>query len=96
VILGASPDTVAKQAKFKAKYALPFTLLADTDHAIAEAYGAWQLKKFMGKSYMGVVRSTFIIDPSGNIARIFPKVSDAASHPAEVEAALKELRQQYQ
>jgi len=92
VILGASPDSVAKQAKFKAKYELPFTLLADTDHAIAEAYGAWQLKKFLGKEYMGVVRSTAIIDPQGNVARTFEKVKDAAAHPAEVEAALKELR----
>ena len=87
-----SPDSVAKQAKFRAKYELPFSLLADTDHAIAEAYGARQLKKFMGKEYMGVVRSTFIIDPAGAVARAFPKVTDAGEHPAEVEAALKELR----
>jgi peroxiredoxin Q/BCP len=92
MILGASPDTVAKQAKFKAKYKLPFTLLADKDHVIAEAYGAWQLKKFMGKEYKGVTRSTFVIDPSGKVAHVFPKVSDAGSHPAEVLAVLKELR----
>lgn len=92
MILGASPDSVAKQAKFKAKYELPFTLLADKDHAIAEAYGAWQLKKFMGREYMGVVRSTVIIDPEGKVARTFPKVGDAGAHPAEVETALKEHR----
>lgn len=92
MILGASPDSVAKQAKFKAKYELPFSLLADKDHAIAEAYGAWQLKKFMGREYMGVTRSTFIIDPTGKVAKVFPKVSDAGSHPSEVEAALKSLR----
>lgn len=69
-------------------------MLADKDHAIAEAYGAWQLKKFMGKSYMGVTRSTFIVDPSGKVARVFPKVSNAASHPAEIEAALKALKEQ--
>jgi peroxiredoxin Q/BCP len=67
-------------------------LLADQDHAIAEAYGSWQIKKFMGKQYMGIVRSTVIIDPDGKVAHVFPKVSDAGSHPAEVEAALSELR----
>ena len=92
MILGASPDSVAKQAKFKAKYELPFTLLADKDHAIAEAYGAWQLKKFMGREYMGVTRSTVIIDPDGKVARTFEKVSSAAEHPAEVASALEELR----
>ena len=91
MVLGASPDSVAKQAKFKVKYELPFTLLADKDHAIAEAYGAWQLKKFMGKEYMGVTRSTFIIDPQGKVARVFEKVKDAGSHPADIENALKEL-----
>jgi thioredoxin-dependent peroxiredoxin len=91
VVLGDSPDTVEKQAKFKAKYQLPFTLLADKDHKIAEAYGAWQEKSMMGKKYMGIVRSTVIIDPQGKVARVFEKVKDAASHPAEVEAALKEL-----
>ena len=91
VILGASPDSPKKQAKFREKYELPFTLLADVDHAIAEAYGAWQLKKFMGREYMGVARSTVIIDPQGKVARVFEKVSPA-EHPAEVEAALKVLR----
>ena len=92
MILGDSPDSVAKQARFKAKFELPFTLLADEDHAIAEAYGAWQLKKFMGREYMGVVRSTVIIDPDGKVARHFEKVENAGEHPAEVEAALNELR----
>ena len=92
MILGSSPDSVAKQAKFKAKFELPYALLADEDHAIAEAYGAWQLKKFMGREYMGVVRSTVIIDPEGKVARHFEKVGNAGEHPAEVEAALRELR----
>lgn len=83
---------MAKQAKFKAKYDLPFTLLADVDHAIAEAYGVWGKKKFMGREYMGITRATVIIDPEGTVARTFPKVSDAAAHPAEVERALSELR----
>ena len=92
MILGASPDSVEKQAKFKAKYHLPYTLLADTDHKIAEAYGAWQEKSLMGKKYMGIVRSTVIIDPNGKVARVFEKVKDAAAHPVEVEAALEELQ----
>jgi thioredoxin-dependent peroxiredoxin len=92
VILGDSPDSVEKQAKFKAKFELPYTLLADKDHAIAEAYGAWQEKSMMGKKYMGIVRSTAIIDPQGQVARTFAKVTDAGSHPAEVIAALRELR----
>jgi peroxiredoxin Q/BCP len=92
VILGDSPDSVEKQAKFKAKLQLPFTLLADKDHKVAELYGAWQEKSLMGKKYMGVVRSTVIIDPDGKVAHVFPKVKDSGSHPAEVLAALKELR----
>jgi peroxiredoxin Q/BCP len=91
VILGDSPDSVEKQAEFKKKYNLPFTLLADKDHKIAEAYGAWQEKSMMGKKYMGVVRSTVIIDPQGKVARVFEKVKDAATHPAEVGDALTEL-----
>jgi peroxiredoxin Q/BCP len=82
---------VEKQAAFKKKYNLPFTLLADKDHKIAEAYGAWQEKSMMGKKYMGIVRSTVIIDPQGKVARVFEKVKDAASHPAEVGDALTEL-----
>ena len=81
-----------KQAKFKAKYELPFTLLADKDHVVAELYGAWQEKSMMGKKYMGVVRSTYIIDPKGIVTRVFPRVGDASTHPAEVEKALNELR----
>lgn len=91
MILGASPDSVEKQAKFKAKFGLPYTLLADKDHTIGEAYGAWQEKSLMGKKYMGIVRSTVIIDPQGTVARTFEKVKDAGSHPAEIEAALTEL-----
>jgi peroxiredoxin Q/BCP len=91
VILGVSPDSVSKQARFREKYALPFTLLADSDHAIADAYGAWQLKKFLGKEYMGVVRSTALIDPAGTIARVWEKVTPA-EHPAEVADAIEELR----
>jgi len=93
VILGDSPDSVEKQAKFKSKFQLPYTLLADKDHAIAESYGAWQEKSMVGRKYMGIVRSTVIIDPQGRVVRVFPKVKDAGAHPAEVEAALTELQE---
>ena len=90
VIVGVSPDKVAKQAKFKEKYGLPFTLLADEDHKIAEAYGVWKLKKNSGREYMGIERTTFIIDKDGKIARVFPKVK-VDGHVDEVLAALKEI-----
>lgn len=83
MILGASPDTVAAQAKFKAKYALPFTLLADAEHALAEAYGVWKEKSMYGKTSMGVERTTFIIDQAGRVAFVFPKVK-VDGHAAEV------------
>jgi len=75
VILGVSPDTPKKHRNFIAKYNLDITLLADTDKSACKAYGVWQLKKFMGKESMGVVRTTFIINPEGNIAAIWDKVS---------------------
>jgi peroxiredoxin Q/BCP len=93
VILGDSPDSVAKQAKFKKKFDLPFMLLADEDHAIAEAYGVWVEKSFMGKHYMGVERTTFIIDPGGRIAHVFEKVKPP-EHAEEVAAALTSLRRE--
>jgi len=67
-VLGVSPDSVASHGKFKSKYELPFTLLADPDHTVAEEYGVWGEKKFAGKTYMGVTRSTFVIDGDGNVA----------------------------
>lgn len=90
VVLGASPDPVKAVAKFKEKYALPFSLLADEDHKVAEKYGVWQEKVNYGKTYMGVVRTTFIIGKDGRIARIFPKVK-VDGHTGEVLAALAEL-----
>lgn len=87
VILGVSPDTPAAQAKFKKKYNLPFTLLADADHAVAEAYGVWKEKSMYGRKYMGVERTTFVIGPDGRIRKIFEKVKPAG-HAAEVLAAL--------
>ena len=90
VILGISPDTVKKHQKFKAKYDLPFTLLADEDHAVAERYGLWIEKTFYGRKYMGVARTTYIIGADGRIAQIFQKVNPEG-HAAAVAAALKEL-----
>src|SRR5258708_7914820 len=68
VIVGVSPDAAAAQSKFKAKFDLPFTLLADTGHQVAEAYGAWKEKSMYGKKYMGIERTTFLIDKKGKIA----------------------------
>lgn len=87
VILGVSPDKPKSHAKFKAKYNLPFTLLADEEHAVCEAYGVWGRKKFMGREYDGVFRTTFVIDAAGTIARVFHDVKPAG-HSLEVLAAL--------
>ncbi|HET7631918.1 MAG TPA: thioredoxin-dependent thiol peroxidase [Gemmatimonadaceae bacterium] len=90
VVLGISPDSVESHQKFKKKFDLPFTLLADVDHKVAEQYGVWAEKSMYGRTYMGVARTTFIIDAAGKIAKIFEKVKPAG-HAAEVEVALKEL-----
>lgn len=83
VVLGVSPDDEKKHKKFREKYSLPFTLLADTDHSVAEAYGTWQLKKFMGREYMGMARVSFLIDEKGYIKRVYEKVSPI-THAKEV------------
>ncbi|MDX2151150.1 MAG: thioredoxin-dependent thiol peroxidase [Bryobacteraceae bacterium] len=90
VVIGVSPDTDKAQAKFKKKFELPFTLLADTDHAAAEAFGVWVEKSMYGKKYMGVERSTFLIGKDGKIAKVFNKVKPAG-HAEEVLGALKTL-----
>ncbi len=87
VVIGVSPDEVKAQAKFKTKHGLPFSLLADVDHQAAENYGVWVEKSMYGKKYMGVERTTFLIDKTGTIAKIWPKVK-VAGHAAEVLAAL--------
>lgn len=87
VVLGVSPDGVASHRKFKKKYELPFTLVADEDHAIAEAYGAWGEKSMYGRTYLGVLRKTFIIDAQGKVVRVFEKVKPRG-HAAEVLVAL--------
>jgi thioredoxin-dependent peroxiredoxin len=82
-VLGVSPDSEASHQKFVTKYKLPFTLLADTDRSISEAYGVWGEKKFMGRTYMGVHRITFLIDEKGKIKKIFEKVKPE-DHASEV------------
>ena len=82
-VLGVSPDSEKSHQKFATKYKLPFTLLADTDRSIVEAYGVWGEKKFMGRTYMGVNRTTFLIDEKGKIKKIFAKVKPE-DHASEV------------
>ena len=89
-VLGISPDEPEALTKFAGKYGLDFTLLADPDHKVAEKYGAWGEKSMYGKKYMGIVRSTFIVDPKGKIARVFPKVQPK-KHDDLVLKALAEL-----
>jgi thioredoxin-dependent peroxiredoxin len=74
VVLGVSPDDEASHAKFKQKYGLPFTLLADTEHEVSELYGVWGEKTYRGKTYMGVTRSTFVIDPEGTVVKAVHRV----------------------
>ena len=89
-VVGVSVDSVKKHANFVAKYDLPFTLLADEEQKMVNDYGVWGLKKFMGREYMGTNRMTFIVDPKGKIAKVYPKVK-AATHGEEVLADLKQI-----
>ena len=86
-VLGVSPDTVKSHDKFKLKFELPFALLSDPDHAVAELYGAWGEKKMYGRTYMGIIRSTFVIDEEGKIIKVFPKVKPK-DHSQQVLAVL--------
>lgn len=90
MVLGISPDSPKSHRKFKEKHQLPYTLIADVDHAIAEQYGVWQQKSMYGRKFWGVVRTTFVIDSTGRIARVFEKVDpeDHANEVAEAVAAL--------
>jgi len=90
VVLGVSPDSPERHTKFKEKYKLGFTLLADPDHAVAEKYGAWGEKTLYGKKSMGIIRSTFLIDKTGVVRKVWPKVK-VDGHDEAVLAALKEL-----
>jgi peroxiredoxin Q/BCP len=90
VVLGVSPDPVAKLGRFIEKQDLNFTLLSDEDHAITEKYGAWDLKKFMGREFMGVLRTTFIIGKDGRIKHVMSKVK-TKSHHDDIIALITEL-----
>ena len=90
VVLGVSPDDSTRHGKFAAKFKLPFPLLADTEHAVALAYGAWAEKSMYGRKYMGIVRSTFLIGPDGVLARVWPKVK-VKGHVDDVLAGLAAL-----
>ncbi|MFQ5552978.1 MAG: thioredoxin-dependent thiol peroxidase [Thermoplasmata archaeon] len=88
-VLGVSDDDIASHEKFRDKHALPFPLLADTDHAVSEAYGVWQLKKQYGREYWGIVRTTFVIDPKGTLRKVFPRVR-VKGHVDQVGAFIEE------
>jgi peroxiredoxin Q/BCP len=87
VVLGVSPDDERSHVKFKKKFDLPFTLLADADHRVAEAYGIWAEKSYMGRTYMGVERSTFVIDEAGTVKKVLRKVKPD-THADDVLAIL--------
>jgi len=89
-VIGVSPDGPEALTKFAGKYDLDFTLLADPDHAVAEAYDAWGEKSMYGKKYLGILRNTYVIDPNGRVAKVLPKVQPK-KHDALVLAALAEL-----
>ena len=91
IVWGVSPQDERSHRRFAAKYGLNFPLLVDTDHAAADAWGTWQLKTRYGRSYMGVARTTFLIDPEGRIARTWERVK-ADSHAEEVLAALRQAQ----
>ncbi|MDX9993123.1 MAG: thioredoxin-dependent thiol peroxidase [Anaerolineales bacterium] len=88
-ILGISPDSPKSHTKFKEKFNLPFSLLADEEHEVCEQFGVWGQKKFMGREYMGVARTTFVIGPDGIIKKVFENVKPA-EHSLEVLAAVRE------
>lgn len=90
VVLGISPDSVASHQKFADKFELPFPLLSDEDHAVAEKYGVWVEKKQYGRTYMGIQRATFLIDKQGKVAAVWPRVR-VKGHVAEVAAKLAQL-----
>jgi peroxiredoxin Q/BCP len=90
-VVGISTDSPASHRKFAQQHKLTITLLSDPDHKVIEQYGAWQPKKFMGKEFLGTVRSTFLVDPKGRVAHTWPKVK-VWGHADEVKAKLAELR----
>jgi thioredoxin-dependent peroxiredoxin len=85
-VLGVSRDSARSHARFREKYGLPFTLLSDEDHSVAEEYGVWVEKRFAGKKYMGIERSTFVIDPEGNVAKVLRRVKPGQHADQVLEA----------
>ena len=90
-VWGLSPQSAASKAAFRAKYGLPFSLLADEDHAVADLYGAWGEKTNYGKTYWGILRSSFVVGPDGRVTHVWPKVKPE-DHAVEVLAALRQAR----
>ena len=90
VVIGVSPDSLESHRKFKNKYHLPYRLLSDEGHKVADSFGVWKEKSMYGRKYMGIERTTVIIDGKGRVARIFPKVK-IPGHIQEVEKAVREL-----
>jgi peroxiredoxin Q/BCP len=90
IVLGVSPDSSASHEKFAGKYELPFPLLADTDHAVAEKYGVWGEKTLYGRKFLGITRASFLIDGSGKVAHVWPKVK-VDGHVEQVREALEQL-----
>jgi len=90
VVMGVSPDSLESHRKFKTKYELPYRLLSDEGHKVADSFGVWKEKSLYGRKYMGIERTTVIIDRKGRIARVFPKVK-VPGHALEVEKAVREL-----
>jgi peroxiredoxin Q/BCP len=90
-VWGVSPDGSESHTRFRSKFGLPFTLLSDEDHAVADQYGAWGLKNNYGREYMGLIRSSFLVGPDGRIAKVWPKVK-ADGHAEQVLEALREAR----
>jgi len=89
-VIGVSPDSLESHRKFKKKYRLPYLLLSDKDHQLADAFGVWKEKALYGRKYMGIERTTVIVDRKGRVARIFPKVK-IPGHIQEVESAVREV-----
>ena len=90
VVIGVSPDSIESHRKFKAKYDLPFRLLSDEGHKLADTFGVWKEKSMYGRKFMGVERTTVIIDKKGRVAKVFPRVK-VPGHAQEVEKAIREL-----
>ena len=90
MVLGVSPDDTSAHCRFKEKYGLPYTLVADTDHAVAEAYGVWAEKRMFAHKYWGNLRITFVIDREGSVARVFEKVKPEG-HAKEVAEAVRKI-----